>query len=804
MRSIFSLFQTIFLLFFSFVSLNTSAEQVVQHSKGAPPSWIKSNDFPVDAIPTKPSQVNLQYLLIDTQRNVKEKTCYRHFAIKALTQSGTETISQIKIDFDPSYTQVVMHDIRVFREGKWHDRLENARHNLIQRETELEQNLYNGDFTLVYFLDDIREGDIVEYAYSLVGDSPLASSHYTDWGYMQRPSTVEKITHRLLADPSLTFATKLVNIEVDPQIRDLNPSTREWIWEATETPPYVEERHQPVWYNLPARIQMSEYKSWEEVVQNILPLYDLPDDYCSSEMRDLIEGWQKSSNDLSKQALLALRFVQDELRYLGFEDGMGAFQPTDPATTLKRRFGDCKDKTFLLHALLKSMGIHSKMILVHTSRGRTLPDVLPAPFVFNHIVLQLEIGNATYFVDPTWSLQGGSLEKNFFPDYDWGLVLAKNTYALIPLPKPVVENPTEIDSQFTVVKEDLAHLTMKSTFYGATADSMRRSLKWRGSEKISQNCLSQMQDIYGTASLKEVMETSDDRENNIVTLIESYHLPTRVIQNQKKLDLLSHTLRSYLCSSINPGRCSPYEISYPLWVKERIQIETPYIEWTPFKDNSAKAHEAFFYNSSMEIEKHRACFNFELKHLQDHIPKNALQDSWQMVSEISRRGFPCMTVAISHGSFLDFSFLLLASLTALIAWVPIYFISRKKRPTQDELSFHLRKFQVFYMLLNVLSLVALGPKSPYYVILPVILIPIAVIHFILIKRSARLVLSLQGFLILQTCVIGLLLFMDMPSIHIGHKLIAISIYCLYSASILKALNKARGYLIQEKAEVITT
>ncbi|MEX0961676.1 MAG: DUF3857 domain-containing protein [Simkaniaceae bacterium] len=798
MRSTFSLFQTIFLLFFSCVSLNASAEQIAQHSKGAPPSWIKSNDFPVDAIPTKPSQVNLQYLLIDTQRNVEEKTLYCHFAIKALTQSGTEIISQIKIDFDPSFTQIVMHDIHIFRAGKWHDRLENARHNLIQRETELEQNLYNGDLTLVYFLDDIREGDLIEYAYSFVGNSPLTSSHYTDWEYMQRPFTVEKITHRLLADPSLTFSTKLVNIEVDPQIRDLTPSTREWIWKTTETPPYAKERNQPVWYNPPAHIQMSEYKSWEEVVQNILPLYDLPKDFCSSEMQDLIEKWQKSSGDLSKQALFALRFVQDEIRYLGFEDGMGAFQPTDPATTFKRRFGDCKDKTFLLHALLKSMDIHSKMILVHTSRGKTLPGVLPTPFVFNHIVLQLEIGNATYFVDPTWSLQGGSLEKNFFSDYNWGLVLTKNTSALTPLPKPVVENPTEIDSQFTVVKEDLAHLTMKSTFYEANADKLRRSLKWRGAEKISQNCLSRMQDIYGTASLKEVMETSDDRKNNIVTLVESYNLPTRTVQDQKKLDLLSHTLNSYLCSSINPGRSSPYEISYPLWVKERIQIETPYMEWAPFRDNSTKAYEAFFYNSSMEIKKHRACFNFELKHLQDHIPKHALHDCWQMLSEISRRGFPCMTVAASHGSFLDISFLLLTSFPALIIWFPIYFTSRKKRPTQDGLSYYLKKAQIFYMIISTLNLAAIDPKGAPLMIFGVVVFLMSMIHLILVKRSNRLIIAFQAWVLLQTSFTGCFLIVAMPNIHIGHKFIAITIYCLYSATVLAALHGAKKYLAEEK------
>ena len=101
--------------------MGISVDQNTLHSKNAAPSWVKPCDFALDAIAAKPSQVNLQYLLIDTQRNWEEKTLYRHFAVKTLTQSGIEQISQLKIDFDPSCTQVVMHDIRVFRQGEWLD-----------------------------------------------------------------------------------------------------------------------------------------------------------------------------------------------------------------------------------------------------------------------------------------------------------------------------------------------------------------------------------------------------------------------------------------------------------------------------------------------------------------------------------------------------------------------------------------------------------------------------------------------------------------------------------------------------------
>ena len=166
-------------------------DQNAHHSIENIPSWVKAIDFSTEAVPIKPSQVNLQCLLIDTQSNWEEKTVYQHLAVKALTKIGVQRISQLSVDFDPSYCQVIMHTARVFREGVWQDKLKNARHQLIQRESELEDNVYNGDLTLLYFLDDIREGDIIEYSYSLAGWHPLFASHYTEEMLMQREVLLE-------------------------------------------------------------------------------------------------------------------------------------------------------------------------------------------------------------------------------------------------------------------------------------------------------------------------------------------------------------------------------------------------------------------------------------------------------------------------------------------------------------------------------------------------------------------------------------------------------------------------------------
>ncbi len=782
--------------------MGAAIDQNIQHSKDAIPSWVKSYDFPLDVVQTKPSQVNLQYLLIDTQRNWEEKILYHHFAVKMLTQSGIEKISQLKIDFDPSYTQVVMHSTRVFRNGEWLDRLENARYNLIQRETDLEQNLYNGDLTLVYFLEDIREGDIIEYSYSLKESHPLFSSHYTDMVYMQRDSSVEKIAHRLLGHPDLSFLIKPINTMIEPKICDLSPSLREWSWEASDTPPYSYETDQPVWYNPPAHIEMSQYHTWEAVAKKFYPLYILPSDFAQSippEMQALIEQWKTSTPEVSKRALLALRFVQDQVRYLGIEEGMGAFQPTDPRLTFQQRFGDCKDKTFLLHALLQLMEVPSKPLLVHTSRGKRLSEVLPTPLVFNHLVLQLEIDGVNYYVDPTFSLQGGSLQTSFFPGYEWGLLLSNDSKELISLPKVIFKNPTEIDTSFTLESEDTAHLKIKSVFYESRADRLRRSLEWNGLKKIEEESLSTMQEVHGAVTLDAPTEITDDRESNIVTLIESYRLPTQKLSDKKVMEVFSYTLRNYLQNRINPERAAPYQIYYPLWVKECIHIDNPFNDWENFEEDYKKEHESLLYTLSTRIDKHRAIFNLELKHLQDHIPQPSLRDYWVLVNDIDRKSPYKMIIASLPTSTKKIEFPLFYMVPGLIIWPLIYFLSRKRRPTQDLLSFQLGKFYKFYFVLTVLSAIFMSddPMSAALTVFGITLLTVVACNYIVVRRSIKFAWFLQVFLVVQAFLSFYFICSESGAL-LFERVLAFIVCCLYLGSSLFILKKVSFLLLEEK------
>jgi hypothetical protein len=605
--------------------------------EGEPPVWVVNKTFNSEPNPYHFLEVNVQHLLFDQQQNWEEQTTYFHFVAKALTKVGGKMLSQVKIDFHPQYEKVIVHAIDVWRENRLLKRLSSTRQQLLQRELSLESNIYYGSETLVYFLEDLRAGDIVEYAYSVVGEHPFAASSYADVFYLQSTLPVNQIHRRLLIDPSREFEKKTFNSSLEPQVRE-GTHWQEWTWEITHPVPCFMEYNQPSWHFPIGCVQLSQYRSWGEVAQKYLPLFTLPKDLMQnpgSEMEGLISQWYQETSSEEERALRALRFVQDELWYFGFEEEMNSFQPVDPRIVLHRRYGDCKDKTFLLQALLSLMGIPSTPVLVNLYRSESLLELLPTPFAFNHIILQIELNGTHYWVDPTWTQQGGSLLTNAFPDFGWGLPLSRRTYELVRMPALRLDPPIEIQSKFKILSEDNAEITIKRVFYGAKADIIRNYLNWVGHLYLSASFFEQLEQIYGKVSLLS-QSLEDNREENRVTLIDSYHVATQKKEGQKILKIRPLIPNVYLPKDFSPNRFSPLAITYPLWVKETIQIENPFSHWDLSFESNDKNHESLYYHRSLKKQGQMATLDLELQFLKDHVPVSGLEQFWLLTEEIDQ------------------------------------------------------------------------------------------------------------------------------------------------------------------------
>jgi len=157
--------------------------------------------------------------------------------------------------------------------------------------------------------------------------------------------------------------------------------------------------------------------------------------------------------DFYDKAEAVAKFVQDDIRYVAIEVGVGGYQPHAAGDVFRNRYGDCKDKATLLSAMLSSVGIHSALMMVDSRRGYIDPD---APSIeADHMIVAIEVpsgyssprlhsvitskaGHQYLIFDPTWEAKAplGQLEHELQGSYGVLLEGAESQAVALPVLDP--------------------------------------------------------------------------------------------------------------------------------------------------------------------------------------------------------------------------------------------------------------------------------------------------------------------------------------------------------------------------------
>ena len=95
-----------------------------------------------------------------------------------------------------------------------------------------------------------------------------------------------------------------------------------------------------------------------------------------------------------------VRELHRMIRYTGVEFGESSIMPARPDETLKRRFGDCKDKSTLLVAMLRAAGFDAHVALLDTGFGPDPDPDLPGIDLFDHAIVFVG-GEPPVWIDAT-------------------------------------------------------------------------------------------------------------------------------------------------------------------------------------------------------------------------------------------------------------------------------------------------------------------------------------------------------------------------------------------------------------------
>lgn len=579
-----------------------------------------------------------RYLLLDYQDNVITEERFAHFAIELKNSEGIQEFSDISVNYDPTFQKLTFHQISVVRDGKKSDKLSNAEINTFQRESNLERSLYDGSITAVINLSDIRKGDIIEYSYTLKGYNPINKGNYATMIYQQYTSPVDRIHHKIVYHTKHPLFFKKINGADDPS-KTTKKGITELVWDTDGTDYFVYDVNTPYWTDLQKRISISSFKDWEDVVNLSLPLYQ-----NAEHQFPLPEDVRITSQNKEEKIIKLIQFVQDEVRYLGFESGIGAYKPNHPKKVLNQRYGDCKDKSLLLVNLLKREGINAYPFLVNTNLRNSIHNLRPSHSAFDHCIVTFEHDDQTYFVDPTMTGQGGNLDNLSFPKYGAGLTIKQGENQLTQIPEGRVTSTINIEETITLDSiGGEAIFLIESSYRGSRADQMRDFFKSNTKETINKEFVNYYSSIYPSIrSFQEVKITDKNRNgHNEIIIEEFYEIPEFWTKDESTGLFICETeplvLESTLEYPNSPKRTMDYYIGEPFGFNQKTTITLPEF-WNIPPTSYDVNKDAFAYTSSTRSVGR----TIEIKHgytlkkntIEAHEVSNFLKEHEKITSQI--------------------------------------------------------------------------------------------------------------------------------------------------------------------------
>lgn len=597
------------------------------------PTWVKSVAVSEpDNEPTAQLADGIFHLLLDNQYRVSEsgeQSKFNRYVIKAVSAKGLEYVSQINVSYDPSYERIAFHGIKVIRGGVEIDKTLDSQFSLDKSDSGNDL-LYDGSLNAFWAVNDIRIGDIVEYSFTRYGQNPVFASTFTGSRTLQWQVPIHQQFLRVLWGKSTPLYFKMQNTEQSfTESRLGNETDYQLLIE--QQPTLTVSNDAAAWYEPYAKAEFSESKDWQSVVDWARPMFERQLD-DSAALQSKVKQITEQTDDLEQQVMLALNFVQQDIRYLGIEIGSNSHFPAKASDTLAKRYGDCKDKSVLLTALLKGLGVDASPVLVNSQTGEALKDKLVSAKSFNHAIVKAEINNQTFWFDPTLLYQQVALDAVYQPNYGYALVLKSGVDALEKMPAErsgsKITFAEEYDFSDGVAKPSAFASTV--TYSGYQARSKRAAIVDSGVQALSEQYAKYYDKIFNGLTVNTPLTVTKDNTQGTLTISEDYLLSAPWTEGDDggfTIYLYETQVSPYLSipESLSQ-RALP--LSYPLQVEGDIVVNLRDSNWS-FSDETLEEDNPFFYlNYQVAYNKkqHQLTLSYDYRTKVDRVEVEQLAD----------------------------------------------------------------------------------------------------------------------------------------------------------------------------------
>jgi TonB family protein len=544
--------------------------------------------------------------LYDYQIHIETEADFYHTRQKVVSTAGVSSVSEIQLVFDTSYQSLEFHYLYIWRGEKKIDKTADLSFEFLSNEENLQQKIYNGNLTAYDVLEDIRNGDVLEYAYTIYGDNPIFMENSQRLIPIADINPIDKFHLKLISSKENNFRHQFIGLE-DSLITDtIVNGKRQITFEQENIKATDLEETTPLWILPYNYFNMSEFKNWKDVNDWALEVFRLKEEPNLDEaIEELFQGTETRDQKINK----IIDYVQDEIRYMGIESGIGSIKPFNPEQVVKQRFGDCKDKSLLFVKLMNKIGIQEAYpVLVNTDFQEGVNTILEAGQNFNHCIATYIVDSIQYWIDPTIPLQGGNYKTLNNYDYGKALIIKESNEDLVKMNINDTLSGSKIIEELSIQSyAEPGTLNVVTKLTGMRADYIRSVIEYYSLKEISDNYKNQYSLLFPNIFENEKFRIEDDLEKNEFITYESYLIKEHwdgenpEYEGRWVIRYEPVAVYSYISSVSCEEKKHPVQFTFPNKFEQKTTINLP-SKMNLDSEKLEKDNDAFDFTRSYELK----------------------------------------------------------------------------------------------------------------------------------------------------------------------------------------------------------
>ncbi|MFC1646239.1 DUF3857 domain-containing protein [Candidatus Omnitrophota bacterium] len=342
-----------------------------------------------------------------------------HFMFKILNERGKRQFSEVEIGYDSTFEEVELEYARTIKpDGKV---VYVGDKNIRDVSIYLNYPLYSNARAKIISMPEVAEGVIIEYRAKvfrkqLVNKKDFIVNYPCQAG---EPIKTAKFTVKIPKGRELNY--KLINTQYNTFVAKLEPeittdgNKKVFSWNMENIPEILPESDMPPQSRVNPIIMMSTFKQWDDVYRWWYELYKDKID-IDKDIQQKIDELIRDKETQEDKIRAIYNFCAQDIRYVAVEYGQAGYEPHEAKDIFKNKYGDCKDQSILLIAMLRTIGVKAYPVLIGTYDHINLQEDFPS-ITFNHCIAVVDASTSLSIPStPLGMIRGMVSESNHNPE----------------------------------------------------------------------------------------------------------------------------------------------------------------------------------------------------------------------------------------------------------------------------------------------------------------------------------------------------------------------------------------------------